>query len=480
MKNFLLYSLLLIAQALMGQEGYPDASFGVDGYITQPVDYIPGYRQVYDLAVLPDGKILACGHEVLQGVIDTMTMAVLKYLSDGQSDSTFGQFGNAQLSFGTHVATAQSIALMPDGRFILGGRFMGSTDGYLAARFWPSGKIDTTFGDMGKVWLAIGASYQPFKMKMQADGKIVFADYNAIRLDTTGALDLHFGNNGLANGTIVARCLAFQPDQKIVLGGYYGNAVDYAVARLLPDGQFDLDFGTNGILVIPTGNSTADFVNDIVLQPDGKIIVAGDRYLARVLENGVVDPDFGVNGISQIIMHSYEALALQPDGKIIVVGNKGVYRFLENGVLDTTFGVAGIASINDNRWTAVEILPDGKILVGGDHSFDGVQHFKICRILAELTVHADDFADHSDQVLFYPNPVDVVATVEYELRQASDVRFQLYDIEGKFISDLLSEVNQPPGLHKQQVAFPGNLSEGYYVLRIITGQGSVAIRVLKQ
>src|SRR5690606_27917672 len=97
------------------------------------------------------------------------------------------------------------------------------------------------------------------------------------------------------------RCIAVQPDNKILVAGNMSNSSPYMqsyfVMRLNEDGTIDETFGTDGFLY--EENTNGEWVLKMLVQPDGKILLTGKSYIARLLPDGTLDNTFGDNGVSQ-------------------------------------------------------------------------------------------------------------------------------------------------------------------------------------
>ena len=251
-------------------------------------------------------------------------------------------------------------------------------------------RLDPAFGaaGTGKVKTDLGSSDDfAYRMALQPDGKIVLAGgagFSAARYYPDGTLDSTFGTGGkfTAGGTDSAFGVAVQPDGKILLGG----GTNFALARLNADGKsLDPTFGGG------TGRSISGFGTtysafDMALLPSGKILMAGrngqDLVLARFNADGSVDASFATAGKARVDFRgSYDkgyAIAVQPDGRILVVGQSrdaasnydwAIARFTAQGALDASFGSGGkvttdMGHADDAAW-AVSALPDGRILVAG-------------------------------------------------------------------------------------------------------------------
>jgi uncharacterized delta-60 repeat protein len=126
--------------------------------------------------------------------------------------------------------------------------------------------------------LGRGADAQVFAVVVQADGKIVvggdFTRINLVernriaRLNPDGSLDLTF-NPGAGPNTGI-RCLALQPDGKILIGGIFTSVNGVArnrIARLKDDGSVDLSFAP--------GEGASEVVRWVESQADGKVVIVG-------------------------------------------------------------------------------------------------------------------------------------------------------------------------------------------------------------
>ncbi len=71
--------------------------------------------------------------------------------------------------------------------------------------------------------------------------------------------------------------------------------------------------------------------------------------------------------------------------------------------------------------------------------------------------------------LIYPNPVDSMVTIEYELEDAAHVKITIYSPSGKMVSELVDEFQQS-GLRRADWAPSSNLPNGIYLADIKIGK----------
>jgi uncharacterized delta-60 repeat protein len=120
--------------------GALDATFGTGGRVVgTDTNWSDG-----GLAIQPDGMIVVSGAVgpaiAVPGSGTPAEMTVLRFTSTGAPDTTFGTQGRAATHYGTFAfAYANDVALLPDGRIVVGG---GSSYGQgLLAWFTPTGTL---------------------------------------------------------------------------------------------------------------------------------------------------------------------------------------------------------------------------------------------------------------------------------------------------------------------------------------------------
>ncbi|HEX8369973.1 MAG TPA: FG-GAP-like repeat-containing protein [Pyrinomonadaceae bacterium] len=347
--------------------GIIDSSFGTNGrVVTTFTEYPATGMSLNDIAVLPDGKIVAVGSGRLADEMPHFTrlsLFVVRYNPDGSLDTPFSNFGKFVSHAGGIQTTGQAVAVQPDGKFVVAGYAGGAINSlvpykFILFRFSGNGP-DPTFGNNGMVLTEVQrGSIQAYSIAIQSSGRIVVGGIASLesaygmclaRYDTSGNLDSNsFGTGGfiLENGFNEALDVLVQPDDKIVAisSVNFSNARDTAVLRFNASGTPDAGFGTDGKVITPVTN-LSDVATAGGLQADGKIIVAGYSYnyytasnfnssLLRYNSNGAIDPTFGNGGITSALsgFSLYDTRVL-PDGKILAVSGVSI-----NGA-DTGFRV---------------------------------------------------------------------------------------------------------------------------------------------
>lgn len=345
MQKLLILLSFLIASRLVSAQisGTLDSTFGTNGRVVT-TRFTPYANIAQSLAIQPDGKILVGGSSIGTGVLDTTTMLLVRLKTDGTRDNSFGDNGKVTTKFGASSGVINAVKMQNDGKIVVGGT---SNAGFSMVRYLSNGALDVSFGSDGKVTTSI-ASSQSASIKaiaIQPDGKIIVAgDYT------------DYAQNTQANGI--------------------------ALVRYTANGTLDGSFNGTGILkIVAPFNS----VRSVLLQENNKIIVCGlfntftpstsDMVLRQFNTDGSTDAAFGVNGI--VTVKNFVASAAKgSNGKIVVAGADRttsdhafkLCRINENGTLDNDFGTNGMTTTAigmTSRAQDLIIQKDGNILLIG-------------------------------------------------------------------------------------------------------------------
>lgn len=346
-------------------------------------------------------------------IVLLVTLVVATVEADnGELRITFGDdFGtsNGTVVLHSSLAGASAIGEQSDGKIIVVGPSITSTQEFTIQRYNPNGRLDLSFGTNGvsHIFIAPGATVRA--VAIQADDRIVIVgrvddgfdrDLLVVRLDASGSADTSFNGTGkliwddptLVNSEEEAFDVAIAPDGKIAVAGYalecdsgcFGRA-DAAVWRILSDGALDTSFAGIGHRKVDVGNNTIDNALGIAVQNDGKFVITGeanpissDKYLfvARFKTSGSLDDTFSDDGLLTFDDDLYVGrdIVVQPDGKIVFGGFQLVGRLNSDGTLDTSFDgdglihTAGAATpLPDNVYT-LALRDDDHIFVEGNRS----------------------------------------------------------------------------------------------------------------
>lgn len=300
---------LLLAR--ISPDGHLDATFGSGGLLTTTVE---SNSAAFAVIQQPDGKLVVAGtSDPAPANHHTPTAFLVRYHADGRVDASFGTQGTVTVGPGglgpvdTNVAGA--LIRQPDGKLVVAPP--GSP--LRVVRVLSDGRLDTTFGSGGAV--TIGSVDPPGAVSLvqQPDGKLVLASSKVLtRLHGDGRLDATFGIGGIASTGIPREAsgtpvLVLQPDGKLVVAGYAllhvpitrPSLSDLLLIRVQPDGSLDTSFGTGG-MVVTTVEQGGSAGSALFQQPDGKLVLAS----SRVAFPGVM----AISNIFDILLARYEAL----------------------------------------------------------------------------------------------------------------------------------------------------------------------------
>ncbi len=344
----------------------------------------PG-TQIFDMKLQPDGKILVGGS--LSTANNQLSRTVNRMNADGSLDTTF----DFRITFNSF----ESLGISPAGDIYIGGGFeeIGTNKRTALASVSTDGAVKNDFAPL------IGRSDSVYALALQPDGKIVvggrFAGvnekqgYHLARLNEDGTIDQNFNIGTGFNGFVTA--VAVQTDGKILVGGIFttlnGVRRDRLV-RLNADGSPDTTFNA-------TANGEAYEIQQLA---DGKILVAGNitsingisrKNIFRLNADGSVDESF----VSADINSAIKSFFVQTDGRILIGGNftlinnlsrKYLARLNADGSLDTDFDTStGFDGVVEK----VTIDANGKVLAGGSFfTYRGASVNRVVRLNQDLTL----------------------------------------------------------------------------------------------
>jgi uncharacterized delta-60 repeat protein len=316
--------------------GSLDPTFDGDGKV---ISDLGGDEVGRAVAVQADGKIVVAGE---RRTLST-DFAIARYNADGSLDSTFGQNGTVFTDFGK-ADSALDVAIQPDGKILAAGIRFDSlgVSSIAVARYGADGSRDQTFGAGGT--LVDDSANGGDAIALLPDGKLAVVgpvwsgstlDTVLLRLTAAGARDSSFGNGGRVVASLTGsddlHALVVQPDGKLVVAGE--TNVSWIVARFTADGTLDPAFDNDGRTITDVGGVGEAY--DVALQRDGKILVAGhglgsagggsDLILVRYNTDGSLDSTFGTGGRAFTQLGAAEAatgLAISPRGLSVVAGGR--------------------------------------------------------------------------------------------------------------------------------------------------------------
>ena len=519
-KLIFLLLILFVSKTAFSQYGTLDTTFDSDGKV---ITFFGNYYATFQsLAFQQDGKIIAAGTVDNHGGF--YQFGIARYNPDGSLDSTFGIDGKVIGDFLGYQIGLKKMVLQSDGKILVSGIiYTGYTNtASILARYNSNGSLDSTFGNNGFI---VRDFFQIFAMVLQTDGKIIETGSFSDALGTSsvicryyenGTFDATFGNNGMITTSVELEYsannnVALLSNGKIIVSGYKSNnsvadGKDYAVIRLSNNGSLDTTFGNNGMVIIDVDDS--DYIDSLKIQTDGMIVFTGysthletqytwstSKNILRLLSNGIQDTAFGINGIVTTPI-SPSSIEMQTDGKIVIVGSYNfvdidlneiaLTRYNSNGTLDATFGNNGlvITYFTDNSRSnvaAVILQNNGQIVVAGEVSEAYLSHHPNPVVLRYDSGLLSDSGFNSQKNTFsaYPNPVNQIVNLDFNLKESQKLDIDLYNINGIKVSNLLKNKEFPLGNTSQKIILPETLSKGVYFLSISNGTFLSNVKIVK-
>lgn len=313
------------ALAQYAANGILNTRFGINGLTTTAIPNSTN-SPLSALATQPDGKILAAGSAIIEGL---SFIALARYNTDGTLDNEFAKTGIVT-TFNTEIfdgAAAQALAIREDGSILVGATAISKGQAViLLLCYTPEGNLDTNFGKNGFVTTTIGDTASLINLHLQEDKIVAIGNSTAykdatiysvtlVRYNADGSIDTSFGKEGnvlfsLTEGAYIqAQSTAKQLDNKILVSCATLGAT--TITRFSTDGAVDTRFNSEGetpgtvVTLLPSSLSSLAIQND----DDEKIILTGltssNITAVRYLNDksgaaGTLDTTFGDNGIIQI------------------------------------------------------------------------------------------------------------------------------------------------------------------------------------
>ncbi len=329
-----------------------------------------------------DGRIVIAGDFSAVNGVPRASVARLK--ADGSLDSSFVSNDALVLwvDFGNGAQPAPvRLALQSDGGVLIAGGFIavGGAARSGIARFGANGVLDPAFAPVFNTGGTASA------VAVLPDGRIVvggsFTSVNNVScgniavFQPSGGLDISATTALMTNGAV--KLLGSRADGGVVLGGSFttvGGLRRNAVAAIDATGALDVSFA-------PTQISTSESVAALAAAPDGSVFIAGPTALRRarirhLKATGEMDPDFNFNFE---VNATFSALAVDGQNRVIAAYSGAetdplshvttaipyLQRFDARGNVDGNFNTGTGFSTSPQSLT---VASDGMLLAAGDFS----------------------------------------------------------------------------------------------------------------
>ncbi len=391
----MLLALVLAVPSLAGAaQGQLDRRFALDG-VARTALGASGLISVTGAAVQRDGRI------VLVGPASGPKAVVVRFLSSGQPDLSFG---------GTGVALAHSLPDLAPGvavaeeRIVLAGV---PSNGLSVARVFDQAGVAIgghEISNFGAGAVGMTGDGVPLVLGLRARFGLISGYASGFTVSPTGVEEVVRTRELMESARIAivnAAFLASGPtrigilaDTGLVRGQHHLFAFD-------GQGVVDSAFGNRGVVAV---SNTAP-LGALAVQPQGGIVVvdaSSDHGQLRVRFL-----DAAGRSTSRLVDHPSDltpvGLASAPDGRIVLVAKSGnasyvLIRLLPTGERDPSFGTNGIAEHllgGFERTPSITVEPDGDILAYGTTIAGGTRELAVVRFIGSPC--GDEVVDPGEQ-----------------------------------------------------------------------------------
>ena len=226
--------------------GAPDKTLGGNGFVDLPglsANISSGFPEPVDVAIQPDGKIVALGLHFVPPPAGQPDCGVARIMPDGSPDTSFSGDGVAYAGFSQSAECSGLVVSPVNGKITVAGTIEASP--MAMARFTTGGALDPNFGVGGRVITSLGVSdARGYGVGLEGTktilvgGATVNGDsaFAIARFTARGQLDTTtFGDAGRVFLNVVTSCCTVEAATtativggKLVVGGEDGT---FAVAR---------------------------------------------------------------------------------------------------------------------------------------------------------------------------------------------------------------------------------------------------------
>jgi uncharacterized delta-60 repeat protein len=273
-----------------------------------------------------NGDVVVAG--TTTGTTAATEFALARFLPTGKLDTTFGQGGLVTTVPKGVFPEVSALLVQPNGQIMVAGdagsglRKVPSPT--VLVRYNPNGSLDSTVGTGGIVEEPTPVQ-GPTALAQLSDGSY---------LAVSGASSEEFSSTGVLQSTVTAEtvvafnpsspsseAIVFQSNGDFVEGTTVGNGFQKTAGELFRFNETAVLDSTFSSTKFTFGAQSQNQPAAIALQSNGQIAVGGLGGLARFESNGVLDTAFATDG-SVATPFVISGVLIQTDGNIVVVGNE--------------------------------------------------------------------------------------------------------------------------------------------------------------
>jgi uncharacterized delta-60 repeat protein len=228
------------AVARYNADGSLDSSFDTDGKVTTQAS--TANDEAHSLVIQPDGKIIAAGRGYSNGSHFTLA----RYKPDGSLDESFDADGIVKTAVTGNGGFATDVALQPDGKIVAAGNSgLYYVADFALVRYKPDGSLDDSFGAGGKKVFDISFEDNVYALALDNLGRIIVAGSAGDLFTVTRVVgDIAPANNAVISGRVTTPFGSGIRNEAIVLTG--GGLTAPRFARTSSFGYYTFDNLTLG------------------------------------------------------------------------------------------------------------------------------------------------------------------------------------------------------------------------------------------
>ena len=374
-------------------------------------------------------------------------------------------------------------------------------------RLFPDGSLDTSFGIDGYSYINLSEKcndvstaildaddniilYGLYDHKYSTSSHKAFEKTYSAKLDSDGALDLNFGENGVyVFDLLEAKCnpvaIIEQEDNSLL---FFSNKEtmlsedDYtytlSIIKLDEDGILQTDFYDNGEQII--NKMGVAFTDDVIKTADQKIVICGTNK--NLLKAHLEDTETLFSSYKNTFKHKkYSKEELNEE-----VGIGFSLRLNEDCSLDKSYpkNSCFFMSKKDLRqkinFSKMIASTENNFLIfggGNPEKNNSVLGF----IYVNITTSLDfgELVNHKEMAMsFYPNPVKDKAFIDFKLSNEEIIDATLYDLSGRMVQTIFTKIKYEKGVHKESITINSDIPAGFYVITLKGKQVSKSIKII--